>query len=307
MDWDKIRVFYRIAKSGSFTSAAEQMEVTQSALSRQISALEYRLKSKLFKRHSRGLVLTKEGEALYHSAQIMHSEFELAESLIREDQTDPFGPLTIGLASSIRSCVMGKIDDFINQHTNIQLKIVNCDKSSELALRSVDAALIPSIESKRGFFQSPIVSSQLKLYTSPKYLEKFGTPKHPEDLECHRLISRGGYMDPSSKLNWFLSIGTKNGKSRQPFLLVNSETSLFQLAEKGLGIISLCQSNFRLQGSNLVEILPHVSGPKIDFNFVYPHHLMYSKAVLAFGNFLKEVFDSTQAISDKEKPLHGLG
>ena len=69
MDWDKLRIFHAVAEAGSFTHAGEKLNLSQSAVSRQISALEGSLKVPLFHRHARGLVLTEQGDVLYRTAR----------------------------------------------------------------------------------------------------------------------------------------------------------------------------------------------------------------------------------------------
>ncbi len=80
LDWDKLRIFHTAAESGSFTHAAEKLGMSQSAVSRQISALEDDLRLKLFIRHARGLVLTEVGEQLFRTAHRMHWELQQVET-----------------------------------------------------------------------------------------------------------------------------------------------------------------------------------------------------------------------------------
>jgi DNA-binding transcriptional LysR family regulator len=95
MDWDKLRVFHAVAEAGSFTHAGEALNLSQSAVSRQISALEESVSMPLFHRHARGLILTEQGELLFRTAREVFAKLAMAEGLISESKDRPKGPLKI--------------------------------------------------------------------------------------------------------------------------------------------------------------------------------------------------------------------
>src|SRR5437764_13432244 len=99
MDWDKLRIFHAAAEAGSFTHAAEALRMSQSAVSRQVSALEKELKVSLFHRHARGLVLTERGEMLLRTPSEIMSTLSAAEPRLTDTTTTPSGapPLTAPL------------------------------------------------------------------------------------------------------------------------------------------------------------------------------------------------------------------
>ena len=92
MDWDKLRIFHAVAEAGSFTHAGELLNLSQSAVSRQISALEESLNVPLFHRHARGLILTEQGELLYRTAHEVFAKLAMAEAqLERKKANQPSG------------------------------------------------------------------------------------------------------------------------------------------------------------------------------------------------------------------------
>ena len=95
MDWDKLRIFHAAAEAGSFTHAGETLRMSQSAVSRQVSALEKELRVALFHRHARGLVLTEQGEMLFGTASEILSKLATAETLLTDTTTKPSGDLKI--------------------------------------------------------------------------------------------------------------------------------------------------------------------------------------------------------------------
>ncbi len=130
----------------------------------------------------------------------------------------------------------------------------------------------------------------ITLYASPDYLEKFGTPQEVEDLDHHRLLSYGEYPYPFANLNWHLSVGCLEGKTREPYMQINLGHSLVALANQGIGIVTLAQesANFKNPEDRLVPVLPHIEGPQIDFYYIYPQHLKDSHRVQALGSYLQE-------------------
>ncbi|MGD9829631.1 MAG: LysR family transcriptional regulator, partial [Hyphomicrobiaceae bacterium] len=95
MDWDKLRIFHAAAEAGSFTHAGDVLNMSQSAVSRQVSALERELKMPLFHRHARGLVLTEQGELLYRTAHEVFAKLHAAEILLTDTTTKPSGDLRV--------------------------------------------------------------------------------------------------------------------------------------------------------------------------------------------------------------------
>ena len=95
MDWDKLRVFHAVAEAGSFTHAGQALNLSQSAISRQISTLESSLRVKLFRRHARGLELTEQGELLARSAREVMAKLAMTEAKLSESRDLPSGPLAV--------------------------------------------------------------------------------------------------------------------------------------------------------------------------------------------------------------------
>src|SRR3990167_7613658 len=124
MDWDKLRVFYNVAESGSFTRAALRLEISQSAISRQISTLEDRMGGPLFVRHARGLILTEQGELLFRTAREVFSELALIQAQIAENMKMPAGSLkiaaTIGFGTS---WIAPRLHKFLAQYPEIRVTL----------------------------------------------------------------------------------------------------------------------------------------------------------------------------------------
>jgi DNA-binding transcriptional LysR family regulator len=125
LDWDKLRVFHAAAEAGSFTHAAETLRLSQSAISRQVSALEHDVGVPLFHRHARGLVLTEQGEILFRTAHDVLMKLETVRTRLAEAKDRPSGVLrvttTVGLGTG---WLTERIQEFTELYPDIQLQLV---------------------------------------------------------------------------------------------------------------------------------------------------------------------------------------
>lgn len=293
MDWNKLRTFYHVANAGSFSKAAEYLNITQSALSRQIIDLEAGLKKQLFYRRSRGLELTKQGEILYESAKKMFAEIEASISLLVEEDSEPKGLLKICTTPNITSqWIKFYLSDFLKKYPDIRVAVIGVQDPTDYMLAQADISITTRKTTGPDFIQKVLTSVNLKMYASPEYLNKYGTPLKVEDLDHHRLLTYGDYLlHPYSNINWILRIGCPHGVIRDPYMQINSIQGLKTMAEEGFGIITLSEQNPSLQESNLVPVLPDVKGPEIETYLIYPMQLKNSKRVQVFKEFVEDLLD----------------
>jgi DNA-binding transcriptional LysR family regulator len=287
MDWDKLRVFHAVAEAGSFTHAGEALNLSQSAVSRQISALEESLSVPLFHRHARGLILTEQGELLFRTAREVFAKLAMSESLISESKDRPKGPLKITTTVAFGSIwLTPRIHEFLDLYPEIQVSLVVDDSELDLSMREADVAIRMTPPRQPDLIQRHLVSVQEHIYGLPEYLKKHGTPKTPEDLDDHRLIIYGDdSRPPVPGLNWLLDAGAKPGKDRRPILSVNNSYGMLRAVLSGLGLASL-PDFVTGEHNNLVRVLPELTGPPQEAYFVYPEELRASKRISVFRDFL---------------------
>ena len=291
MDWDKLKAFYAVASCGSISSAQPVLNLSQSAISRQILDLENRLKTSLFKRHKRGMILTDPGKLLFHTTEETYKKFVQVETLIQKGQTEPQGQLKIASAAGwISSLLLDTLDDFFALYPQINLNIVTTDYNPRFHLGEVDAAILSYIPHQTGLVQDYLMDFHLNLYASQRYLDQYGTPHHVNDLDNHRLITFGeDQMLFSSTMDWLLWVGRERKSPRIPFLKINSGILLHQAAAEGLGIVTLTDENYFLQKTPLVRVLPHINGPLLKAYYIYPKEKEGANTVTAFRDYLKEL------------------
>jgi DNA-binding transcriptional LysR family regulator len=287
MDWDKLRVFHAVAEAGSFTHAGEALNLSQSAVSRQISALEESLSVPLFHRHARGLILTEQGELLFSTAREVFAKLAMTEGMLTESKDRPKGPLKVTTTVAFGSIwLTPRIREFLELYPDIQVSMVVDDGELDLSMREADVAIRMSPPRQPDLVQRHLLTVNMHVYAAPEYLKKHGTPQRAEELDHHRLIVYGedGRM-PIRSINWLLDAGATPGKERRPILQVNNSWGIFRAVESGLGIAAM-SDYIAAESPTMVRILPELSGPPIEAYFVYPEELRASKRIAVFRDFL---------------------
>ena len=287
MDWDKLRVFHAVAEAGSFTHAGESLNLSQSAVSRQISALEENLKVPLFHRHARGLILTEQGELLYRTAHDVFARLAMTEAQLSESREEASGPLKVTTTFGFGTLwLTPRIREFLELYPDIRFSLVLDDGELDLSMREADVAIRLAPPRQPDLVQRHLMSFRHKIYATREYLLRHGTPTAPEELDSHRIIVFGNESKlPIGDVNWLLSVGAKPGAERKPVLEVNSVYGLFRAAQSGLGIAAL-PDYIDFEAGNLVAIMPDIHGPKVDTYFVYPEELRQSKRIAVFRDYL---------------------
>jgi len=287
LDWDKLRIFHTAAESGSFTHAAEKLGMSQSAVSRQISALEEDLSLKLFIRHARGLVLTEVGEQLFRTAHRMHWELQQVETQMSESQDVPTGPLlvttTVGLGSTWLS---SRIHEFLLLYPDIQIEIKLNDAELDLAMREADVAIRLHRPNQSEMIQRKLFTVHNHFYASKEYLAAHGLPQSVDELDNHRIITFGEPV-PSylGDINYLERLGRPDSSPRRSSMKVNAIYGEMQAAVAGIGIAML--PDYVTEGQDkLQRVLTGIELPAYEAYFVYPPALKNSKRVGVFRDFI---------------------
>jgi DNA-binding transcriptional LysR family regulator len=286
MDWDKLRIFHSVAEAGSFTHAGATLNLSQSAVSRQISALEESLNTKLFHRHARGLILTEQGESLFRSAHEVSHTLAMAEAQLSDTRDKPSGPLkvttTVGFGST---WLTPQIKEFIELYPEVEFSLILTDDELDLGMRQADIAIRMTPPRQPDLIQRQLVSVVTHLYGSTDYLEARGVPETAADLDHHNLIVYGSDLPPPTpSVNWLLDVG-KPERRRKPVLRVNNLYGIYRAVRSGLGLAGL-PDYIVPPDVNLVRVLPDLSGPSNPAYFVYPEELRHSKKINVFRDFL---------------------
>lgn len=295
MDWDKLRIFHSVAEAGSFTRAGDRLNLSQSAVSRQISALEASLGVTLFHRHARGLLLTEKGEMLYRTAREVFSRVGMAEALLKEDQQRPSGPLTITTTVGLGSTwLTPRIHEFVGLYPDIEVTLRLSDSELDLGMREADVAIRLSPPTQAGLVQRHLMTLHIGVYAAPEYIKKHGEPKTAEELDEHALIVFGEVPDqPVQDVNWLLGVGADPAKPRRPVLRINNIYGIFRAVERGVGIAAL-PTYLAAENDRIKQVLPELKGREFDAYFAYPEEMRHSMRIAVFRDFLLEKVRETK-------------
>jgi DNA-binding transcriptional LysR family regulator len=294
MDWDKLRIFHAVAEAGSFTHAGERLNLSQSAVSRQISTLEESVGVSLFHRHARGLLLTEQGEMMYKASKDIFAKLSMIEGRLHDSRQLAEGPLRITVAEFIGSTWLAqRLAHFRADNPEIQLTVLLDDRIYNLGMREADAAIRLHKPEQPDLIQRQIATLQFHLCATKEYLEQFGIPKSIRDLKKHTLI---GYPEnvpaPFADPNWLFRISGVDPEEDYNLIMMNSMYGIHRMVERGAGIAALPDYLIR-QDENIQFVLPEVERPGVDMFFVYPEERRSSQRIAAFRDFLLKHISET--------------
>ena len=263
------------------------LNLSQSAISRQIQSLEDDLKVKLFERHARGLTLTENGEYVYKTAHEVISKLKEVETSLGDQKNKPSGKITITTVRSFGThWLTPRIQEFMQLHPEMEVELIFDDKELDLSTRQADIGIFMRRPKQLNYIQKKLIDINYHIYGSNAYLEKFGMPKTVNDLNKHKFISFGrGTPSPVYNPDWAIKIGMKDSKKRKSVMKVNSVMGLLLAVESGVGLAAL-PDYLVVQSKNLIKVLPKIEGPITEAHFVYPQSLKNVARVQAFRNFL---------------------
>ena len=290
MDLELLKKFAIVAEEGSLTSAAKRLNSTQSALSRAMSLFEYRLKTNVFIRHSRGIELTTQGERLHAFAKKMIHEAEVFEKSFHEKIDEVEGDLVIMTTPHLGSeWLLPRLKKFSDDYPKIRIKL-GFRQHKDIVAEEADVVICSAILQAPHLVQEYLFSANIALFASKEYLEKYGIPQTVDDLDHHQLITYGGNVyNPYGNNSWILNLGKKlNESPRKSFLEVDSLQGLIKSALLGMGIVEIPNDPSVLNFSELIRVLPRKRGPQLKIYYVFSQKRENSKKIKLLFNYLKE-------------------
>ena len=295
MDWDKLRIFHAVAEAGSFTHAGEKLNLSQSAVSRQIGALEESLSLSLFHRHARGLLLTEQGEMLQKAAREIFAQMATIESQLVDSRQLPEGPLRITTTEFIGSTWLApRLPDLQAQYPDIQLTLLLDDRVLDLGMREADAAIRLYRPEQPDLIQRPLATINFQIYGAATYLDEHGTPASVKDLKNHTLI---GYPEsgpePFADPNWLFRIADVDPATDNRLLMMNSLNAIHRAMEAGAGLAVL-PTYLAQNNRHLRIVLPKLKPPGVEMYFVYPEERRNAQRIAIFRDFLIDLVTKTE-------------
>jgi DNA-binding transcriptional LysR family regulator len=287
MDWDKLRIFHAAAEAGSFTHAGEGLRMSQSAVSRQVSALEKDLKVALFHRHARGLVLTEQGDLLFRTASEILAKLATAETLLTDATTKPTGDLRVTAPTGLGTVwITQRMREFLELYPDIRVELILADDQLDISMRAADVAIWTSEPQQADLIRRPLFSMQIHAYASAQYIKKHGAPQSLDQLDNHRIVSYSGVPQPHlSAIRWLEIAGREGLEPRTPSFVANSVIAMKYAIRSGVGL-GLIPDYLTEEETELVPVLRDAELPNMQIFFVYPEELKTAKKVQVFRDFL---------------------
>ena len=287
MDWDKLRIFHAAADAGSFTHAGASLGLSQSAVSRQVSALEEDLEVPLFHRHARGLILTEQGEMLMRTVKEVALKLDSARARLTDSREKPNGELKITTTLGIgTNWLAPRLGEFLELYPDIRVNLILTDEELDLGMREADVALRVREPVQPDLIRRRLFTLHFHAYAAPGYLKAHVQPRSLEDLDQHRLLTYQGAL-PSllGDSGFLLDAGRDPKKPRMPALTVNNITALLRSVENNVGI-ALLPDYLVTPEMGLVRLLPQIDMPELDCFLVYPEEMKTVARVQVFRDFL---------------------
>lgn len=286
MDWDKLRIFHAVADAGSLTHAGEALHLSQSAVSRQIRALEENLNTTLFRRHARGLLLTEQGELLFEATRTMSKRLEAAAARIRDSEDEVFGELRVTTTLGFGTLWLApRLPRLFDRYPNLKIDLMLEERLLDLPMREADIAIRMKEPSQADLIRRRLMDVKIRFYASSAYIERHGMPETAADFASHRPITQSATSpQPRASAEFVAPYLAANPLSH---LTVNTYFGILQAVINGLGIGSL-PDYITTEFPDLVQVFPEAESAPIPVYLAYVEELRHSKRVCAFRDFVLE-------------------
>ncbi|UWQ93102.1 LysR family transcriptional regulator [Aliisedimentitalea scapharcae] len=286
MDWDKLRIFHAVADAGSLTHAGDKLNLSQSAVSRQIRALEESLNATLFHRHARGLILTEQGELLFDATSAMSKRLDAASARIRDSEDEVFGELRVTTTFGFGTLWLApRLPHLYEKFPDLKVDLMLEERVLDLPMREADVAIRMKEPSQADLIRKRLMTVRMKLYASRKYVDKHGIPETAADISEHRLICQ----NPSAAQVGASAVMVQGLMTHNPqsLLTVNNYFGVLQgvLHNLGIGVLpDYVTEDF----PDLVHVLPESDSSEVPVYLAYPEELRHSRRIQAFRDFVQE-------------------
>jgi len=292
MDLNAVKIFVRTAELRSFTGAAAVLKMTQSGVSRAVSRLESNLGVKLMNRTTRSLSLTPDGQSFFERCSLLLSEFDDAEYQLTEQQERPSGVLKISSPVGFgHSVLLPILTQLSRKYPSLIVEASITDRMVDLVAEGFDAAIrIGTIPDSR------IVARRLNVVrlvtiASPAYLERFGTPKSPDDLLQHNCLNMR-HPRTGQLYEWrFVENGREHRLAVTGNIILDSSEGLLDLVVQGHGIVQAQRfiAAQALANKQVVAVLEEYVADRGPISLIYPQGRHLSSKIRALRNELLKV------------------
>ena len=287
-----IAVFVRVVELGSFTKAADTLEISKAAVSKYVNRLEQRLGARLMHRTTRRLTLTEAGQALYGRSAAALAELGEAENDVAQLTGKPRGTLRVTAPTYFGSTTLAPhLKEYRTNYPEVALDLDLSDRLVDLVKERFDVAIRISAMHDSSLVATRLAPCPTALVASPSYLRRHGMPKTPADLASHEGL---GYSIVRTPNEWRFRApkGRWVTVTVRSTIRCNNDFALKQFALDGLGLVFFPRFfvENELASGKLVQVLEDYPGPDLSINAVYETRRHLLPKVRSFLNFLTERF-----------------
>jgi DNA-binding transcriptional LysR family regulator len=287
-----MEMFVRVVETGSFSKAAAEFSTTQPTVTKQVAAIEARLKVRLLNRNTRGVSLTEAGALYYEKCKDIVRATQEADSVVRTRQTQAQGLLRVGSSVAFgRRVVVPLALEFMRAHPQLQVDLSFEDRYTDLVAQGIDVAVRLGKLADSALGARNLGTNPWLMVASPKYLKKHGVPKRPADLSAHDTLI---YSSVQGNDVWRV-LSPRGEATTVPVtgkLRSNNLSAVLAAARSHLGVAALpwYVASDSLASGQVVEVLKGHSLPEQEIHAVYPSPKLVPQKVQAFIAFLQGKF-----------------
>lgn len=233
MNWDDVRIFLAVARTGQILGAARRLELNHATVSRRVAALEEALKTKLFRRLTTGSELTPAGERFLEIAERMEADMLTARAEISGEGDEVAGTVRIGAPDGFGVAFLAqRLGELTALHPDLKIQLVPVPRTFSLSRREADIAITTERPREGRLVAAKLVDYSLGLFASRAYAEQYGMPETRGDLSAHRLI---GYV-PDLVVSPSLDYATEFSPSWESAFSISSALGQVEAVRSGAGI-----------------------------------------------------------------------
>ncbi|AOJ66110.1 transcriptional regulator [Burkholderia ubonensis] len=288
-----MRIFARVAHLGSFTKAAEQMQLPRPTVSNAVQYLEKHLKIRLLQRTTRRVALTAEGATYYERCARLLADLDDVETLFEDAGASPRGVIRVDLPERFAlDKVIPAIPSFHARYPDLRIVMSTTDRFVDLIADGIDCAVRVGALSDTSLVARRIGELAQVNCASPAYLARHGTPRSPDDLPEHVAV---GYFSSRTgrELDWEyadMDTGEMHAVKMRSIVSVNSSQAYLACCVAGLGLIQAPRDGLDapLAEGTLVEVLPEWNAAPLPVSVVFPHGRHLAPRVRIFVDWLAD-------------------
>ena len=290
---DAMRCFARVAEFGSFSRAAQSLEVSRAVASAQVGSLEQHLGVRLLSRTTRRVNLTADGSAYLERCRRILSELDAADDEMRQLRERVQGRLRVDVPAMFgRHLLVPELPGFIARYPDLSLEIQYNDRMVDLGAERVDVAVRFSPRRDPKLVARPIGATRIVTYAAPSYLATHGVPSTPDELRGHRLVGQL-HSGSARTRDWVFRVGAHTRRIPLPCPLVfNTIEGALQAAVSGLGVIQTADiiAQDLVRRGRLAVVLAGTAAPGSPASVVYQRANRVSAKIRVFADFVAAVF-----------------